>query len=111
MKAGRTHGRGLRTQLLYLPPLHAYNEPTPARRLGSAAAGYRDNSGAKRHPNSVEDTVSSHLDKVFQRMQGRVGTYKRATRGPYTIWRFDSYLMDRQTVAPHPHLEKEIAGS
>ena len=29
--------------------------------------------------------------------QLRVGKYKRSTRGPYTIWGFDSYLVDRQT--------------
>jgi hypothetical protein len=29
--------------------------------------------------------------------QLRVGKYKRATRGPYTIWGLDSYLIDRQT--------------
>jgi hypothetical protein len=29
--------------------------------------------------------------------QLRVGKYKRATRGPYTILGFDSYLTDRQT--------------
>jgi hypothetical protein len=29
--------------------------------------------------------------------QLRVGKYKRATRGPYTIWGLDSYLTDRQT--------------
>jgi hypothetical protein len=29
--------------------------------------------------------------------QLRVGKYKRTTRGPYTIWGFDSYLVDRQT--------------
>ncbi|WP_420475316.1 hypothetical protein [Noviherbaspirillum sp. ST9] len=29
--------------------------------------------------------------------QLRVGKYKRSTRGPYTIWGFDSYLADRQT--------------
>jgi len=29
--------------------------------------------------------------------QLRVGKYKRATRGPYTVLGFDSYLTDRQT--------------
>lgn len=29
--------------------------------------------------------------------QLRVAKYKRSTRGPYTVWGFDSYLMDRQT--------------
>jgi sulfite exporter TauE/SafE len=29
--------------------------------------------------------------------QLRVGRYKRAVRGPYTIWGLDSYLIDRQT--------------
>lgn len=29
--------------------------------------------------------------------QLRVGKYKRATRGPYTVWGFDSYVVDRQT--------------
>lgn len=29
--------------------------------------------------------------------QLRVGKYKRTTRGPYTMWGFDSYLVDRQT--------------
>jgi cytochrome c biogenesis protein CcdA len=29
--------------------------------------------------------------------QLRVAKYKRSTRGPYTIWGFDSFLVDRQT--------------
>jgi hypothetical protein len=29
--------------------------------------------------------------------QLRVAKYKRTTRGPYTLWGFDSYLVDRQT--------------
>jgi hypothetical protein len=29
--------------------------------------------------------------------QLRVEKYKRRTRGPYTIWGFESYLTDRQT--------------
>ena len=29
--------------------------------------------------------------------QLRVAKYKRASRGPYTIWGFDSYAVDRQT--------------
>jgi hypothetical protein len=29
--------------------------------------------------------------------QLRVAKYKRTSRGPYTIWGFDSYAVDRQT--------------
>jgi sulfite exporter TauE/SafE len=65
--------------------------------LGAAFAAFVVSGHAPAPVDRVLRCVAGALIFIAGLHQLRVGKYKRATRGPYTVWGFDSFLTDRQT--------------
>ena len=65
--------------------------------LGAAFAVFVVSVYAPKPVERVLRCVAGVLIFIAGLHQLRVGKYKRATRGPYVLRGFDSYLLDRQT--------------